>query len=238
MKHTITKDLLLSYLPQLVCCPLFDGIQEDLLLEFLLHSKVIVESYPKNAFVAIAGDPMPGIGVMLEGHAHLTRENMLGQRSIMTELIPSSMFGEALLFTSHPLWPATIETTKPSTFLFIPLPTFTVAFPNCQACQIQLLTNLMRDMSEKAILLTKKVHYLTLKGMREKVYAYFIDMYNRQKTNPITLPHNRQEMADVLNVSRTALSRELGRLKEEEIIDFKGRKIYLKDLQTIKDYAF
>lgn len=238
MKHTITQELLQSYLPQLIQCPLFESIESDVLMSFLLNGNIIIESYQKGAFVAIAGDPMQGIGVMLSGHAHLTRENMLGQRSIMTDLNPSSMFGEALLFTRQPLWPATIQTTKASTFLFIPLPTFTVAFPNCQNCQIQILTNLMKDMSEKAILLTKKVHYLTLKGMREKIYAYFIDIYNRQKTNPITLPHNRQEMADVLNVSRTALSRELGRLKDEEIIDFKGRKVELIDLQTIRDYAF
>ena len=61
---------------------------------------------------------MEGIGILLEGRALLTRENMLGQRTIVTELEPSSMFGEALLFSNHPLWPATIEATKDAIVCF------------------------------------------------------------------------------------------------------------------------
>ena len=61
---------------------------------------------------------MEGIGILLKGHAHLTRENVLGQRTIMTDLTPSAMFGEAILFTDMPNWPATIQTTLDSTVLF------------------------------------------------------------------------------------------------------------------------
>lgn len=74
--------------------------------------------------------------------------------------------------------------------------------------------------------------------MRERIFAYFDDLYRRQKQNPIILPHNRQEMADVLNVSRTSLSRELGRLQDESIITLEGKKVTLLDLQAISEYSF
>lgn len=93
-------------------------------------------------------------------------------------------------------------------------------------------------MSEKALALTRKVHYLSLKGMRERIFAYFDDLYTYQKQNPIRLPHNRQEMADVLNVSRTSLSRELGRLQDEKIIEFEGKKVKLLDVKAINEYSF
>ena len=166
---------------------------------------------------------MEGIGILLKGHAHLTRENVLGQRTIMTDLTPSAMFGEAILFTDMPNWPATIQTTLDSTVLFLPKSAFTTSFNNCDACQVQILTNLLHDMSEKALALTRKVHYLSLKGMRERILPT-LTIYILTKTNPIRLPHNRQEMADVLNVSRTSLSRELGRLQDEKIIEFEGKK--------------
>ena len=218
--------------------PLCAHITPENLSLFLSHANVKVQSFKKNSFIAIAGDPMEGIGILLEGRALLTRENMLGQRTIVTELEPSSMFGEALLFSNHPLWPATIEATKDAIVLFLPIETFTKAFPDCQTCQIQLLTNLMHDLSEKAMQLTRKVHYLSLKGMREKIFAYFMDLHRVQKKNILTLPHNRQEMADVLNVSRTALSRELGRLQDERIIQFHGKEVELVDIETIEDFSF
>ncbi|MDY3983057.1 MAG: Crp/Fnr family transcriptional regulator [Veillonellaceae bacterium] len=227
-----------AYTPILAACPLFQGMAQGQIDSFLSTAHPFIECYKKNSFIAISGEPMEGIGVLLEGEANLTRENVMGQRSIITKLTPSSMFGEALLFTSHPLWPATIETTKPAKVLFLPLGSFTESLPGCEMCQKQLLTNLLHDMSEKALLLTKKVHYLTLKGMREKIFAYLIDMYKRQHNLTLHLPHNRQEMADVLNVSRTSLSRELSRLQDEDIIRFKGKTIEILDLEALEEYAF
>ena len=55
---------------------------------------------------------MEGIGVILEGSALLTRENVMGQRVIMANLEQSDIFGEALLFSKQPLWPATIKQQK------------------------------------------------------------------------------------------------------------------------------
>ena len=66
----------------------------------------------KNDFIALSGDPMEGIGVILEGSALLTRENVMGQRVIMANLEQSDIFGEALLFSKQPLWPATIKGYK------------------------------------------------------------------------------------------------------------------------------
>lgn len=63
-------------------------------------------------------------------------------------------------------------------------------------------------------------------------------MYKRQHNLTLHLPHNRQEMADVLNVSRTSLSRELSRLQDEGIIRFKGKTIEILDLEALEEYAF
>ncbi|MBS4912937.1 MAG: Crp/Fnr family transcriptional regulator [Veillonella sp.] len=238
MSFPITDALITQHLATLLASPLFNNLSEDQLRHFLSEPNLYIESYKKNSFVAIAGEPMEGIGILLTGHVHLTRENILGQRSIMTELTPSSMFGEAILFTDMPNWPATLETTKDSEVLFVPKTAFTSSFNHNEAYQVQILTNLLHDMSEKALALTRKVHYLSLKGMRERIFAYLNDMYQRQKKNPLTLPHNRQEMADVLNVSRTALSRELGRLQDEHIIELSGKQVHILQIETVREYAF
>lgn len=234
----LTESTINEYLPVLLNSPLFKNLSEEELRQFLSEPDLYTMICKKNSFIAIAGEPMEGIGILLEGRAHLTRENVLGQRTIMTEVTPSAMFGEALLFTDMPNWPATIETTKDSKVLFVPRSSFSSTFNHGGAYQIQILTNLLHDMSEKALALTRKVHYLSLKGMRERIFAYFNDLYQRQKQNPIILPHNRQEMADVLNVSRTSLSRELGRLQDENLIIMDGKQVELVDLDAIQEYAF
>ena len=86
----------------------------------------------------------------------LTRENVMGQRVIMANLEQSDIFGEALLFSKQPLWPATIKATKATKIMFIPLETFIDTLPDCQQCQTKILSNLLEDLSEKAILLTRE----------------------------------------------------------------------------------
>ena len=238
MKQILSEDIINQYMPTLVNCPLFNKLGENELRGYLHNAKVIVHSYKKNDFIALSGDPMDGIGVILEGSALLTRENVMGQRVIMANLEQSDIFGEALLFSKHPLWPATIKVTKASKIMFIPLETFIDTLPDCQQCQTKILSNLLEDLSEKAILLTRKVHYLTLKGMREKIFAYLTDIYKRQQSKTIQLPHNREQMAEVLNVSRTALSRELGRLRDEGIIDITGRTVTLQNIEEIEEFGF
>ena len=238
MKQILSEDIINQYMPTLVNCPLFNKLGENELRGYLHNAKVIVHSYKKNDFIALSGDSMDGIGVILEGSALLTRENVMGQRVIMANLEQSDIFGEALLFSKHPLWPATIEATKASKIMFIPLETFIDTLPDCQQCQTKILSNLLEDLSEKAILLTRKVHYLTLKGMREKIFAYLTDIYKRQQSKTIQLPHNREQMAEVLNVSRTALSRELGRLRDEGIIDITGRTVKLQNIEEIEEFGF
>lgn len=45
-------------------------------------------------------------------------------------------------------------------------------------------------------------------------------------------------MAEVLNVSRTALSRELGRLRDEGLIDITGRTVTIKNIEDIEEFGF
>ncbi|MBP8616855.1 Crp/Fnr family transcriptional regulator [Veillonella sp.] len=238
MQQLLSEEIIKKYFKTIVKCPLFQNLGESELLGYLHNAKVIVKEYRKNDFIALSGDPMEGIGVILEGSALLTRENVMGQRVIMANLEASAMFGEALLFSKQALWPATIKAMKASKIMFIPLETFIQTLPDCQQCQTKILSNLLEDLSEKAMILTKKVHYLTLKGMREKIFAYLADIYTVQHSEELKLPHNREQMAEVLNVSRTALSRELGRLRDEGIIDIQGRSVSLLDLSVITEFGF
>jgi len=204
MKQILSNDIINQYMPTLVKCPLFNTLGEPELRSYLNNAKVIIHSYQKNDFIALAGDPMEGIGVILEGSALLTRENVMGQRVIMANLEQSDIFGEALLFSKQPLWPATIKATKATKIMFIPLETFIKTLPDCHQCQT----------------------------------TYLTDIYKRQHSNTIQLPHNREQMAEVLNVSRTALSRELGRLRDEGLIDITGRTVTIKNIEDIEEFGF
>jgi CRP-like cAMP-binding protein len=88
--------------------------------------------------------------------------------------------------------------------------------------------------SDKALLLNRKVEYLTLKSLREKIAAYLLEQSKKTGTTTFMLPFTRHELADYLNVARPSLSRELGRMKAEGLIDFHGASVKITAVEALK----
>lgn len=176
--------------------------------------------YKKDEIAARWGEPMDGLGILLEGSLAIQKENVDGTRVIMHILSPGEMFGEMVLFAKDRRWPATIAVQEDSVILFIP-PDKIVG--RCfQACSFhrQMTTNMLKIISEKALHLNRKVEYLSIKGMREKLCTYFWELHKKTGKYIFLLPMNRTELADFLNVSRPSMSREMCRMRDEGLIDF------------------
>ena len=97
-----------------------------------------------------------------------------------------------------------------------------------------LVENFLKLLSQKALMLNRKVEYLSIKGIRAKVSTYLYDQYLLQGSRDIQLSLNRTELADFLNVSRPSMSRELGKMREEGIIDFHLNRFHIKNEQALR----
>lgn len=75
-------------------------------------------------------------------------------------------------------------------------------------------------MTRKTMHLTQKMNVLSKRTIREKIMTFLISEASKNGSHKITLNFNRQELADYLCVDRSALSRELGKLKNEGQLDF------------------
>lgn len=194
-------------------------------------------AYKKGEIAARWGEPMEGLGILLEGCLAVQKENTDGIRMIMHILAPGEMFGEMALFADERRWPATIAVQEDSVILFIP-PDKIVG--RCfQACYFhrQMTANMLKIISEKALRLNRKVEYLSIKGMREKLCTYFWELYKKNGKLIFLLPMNRTELADFLNVSRPSMSREMCRMRDEGLIDFHLSTIKILKLDQLADHV-
>lgn len=199
---------------------LFLGIEEHDLADMLLCLMPKLSKYKKGETLAIAGDPFQGIGIVLEGEILIAKENAAGSRVILSKMPPGNIFGEMIAFSHVKAWPATIFATEDTTVLFVE-PTRIVS--SCEQlcdCHTLLILNMLKIVSKRALVLNRKVEYLAIKSMREKIASYLMEQYKKCQKNTFMIPLNRNELADFLNVSRPSMSRELAKMKEEGIIDY------------------
>jgi len=130
---------------------------------------------------------------------------------------------------------ATVEATTDVRAYLLP-PRFVVepCARSCLAWHNDLTANLLRIVSEKSLNLNRKVDYLLLRGMREKLAAFLLESQRRAGRPTFELPMNRDSLAEYLHVSRPSMSRELGRMRDEGLIEFYRSSIRILDPERLR----
>lgn len=226
--------MLAEYLEVLQQNNLFKGIGKADLSVMFGCLKPRMDCYRKEEYIVSSGDKLEELGIILEGEALVVKENAAGNRVIMTTLHAGDMFGEMLVFSSTSSWPASVIAQKASRVMFLQRQKITGQCGKACSWHNSIIENLLRVISERALMLNKKVEYLTIKSMRGKISVFLLDQYKRAGNKTFELKMNRNDLADFLNVSRPSMSREMSRMKEEGVIDFHLSTFRIEDVEALK----
>lgn len=94
----------------------------------------------------------------------------------------------------------------------------------------------MRTLSERLVLVNRKIENLSAGPLRRRVIDFLLEQGEQQTSDTLRLPFSRKEWAGHLNTARPSLSRELGFLRDQGWIAFKGNEVTLLDRSRLKDY--
>ncbi|MBR5474630.1 MAG: Crp/Fnr family transcriptional regulator [Lachnospiraceae bacterium] len=208
-----------NLLPILQKCPLFDGIFADELSALLTCLSARVQNYAKNAYIFREGDPATFIGIVLSGSAHLMREDYLGNRSLVARIAPGELFGESYSCSGISTLPINIIADEDSQVMLIDCRRVTVSCSQACSFHNRMVTNLLRLVAAKNLVLHQKIEITSRRSTREKLMAYLLAQAKQHKSNYFTIPYDRQALADYLEVDRSGLSAEIGKLKREGVLD-------------------
>lgn len=224
-----------KYFPALLESELFENIEKDELKALLGCLMPMVQTYPKNDFVVQTGEKLNSLGIVLEGDASIFKDSLSGNRLLIKNISVGEMFGEIAVFANKKEWPAIVQASTALIVCFISKDKIVGrCASNCQ-WHNAMIENMLALVAKRAMMLHRKLDYISIKTMRSKLCTYFYELHIKNKTNILTLPMNRIQLADFLNVSRPSMSRELGRMKDEGIIDYHLSTVKVLDLERLKD---
>ena len=213
---------------------LFENIEAEGLIVMLNCLSPKIVSYKKKEYITIEGDEFTGIGILVQGEVVVTKENVAGDRVIISKISEGNLFGEMIAFSGKNQWPATVIASTDCTVIFFPSDRI---LGNCPRMCIEhklLIQNMLKIVSKKALNLNRKIEYLTIKSIRTKISTYLLERHHIVGKNMFIIPLKRNELAEFLNVSRPSLSRELIKMKDEGIIDFDKSTFKILDMETLK----
>jgi len=214
---------------------LFREIEGESLNIMLDCLKPRIRHYRQREIIVTSGQPFQGVGIIASGSVALTKETYSGNRIIMAILNAGDIFGEMVVFSDQKVWPVTAIAQEDSTVLFLPPDKITGTCSNACASHNRLITNLLQILSNKSLMLNRKIEHLSARNIRGKISSYFLDIYRQSGGKPFTLSMKRHEMADYLNIPRPSLSREMGEMQKEGIITFRRSNITINDVIRLEE---
>lgn len=206
---------------------LFRGITPDVLGPLLDCIDARLRNVRKGKFILAAGDKPDFIGIVLSGQLHIIRDDYDGNRSIIASVTQGQIFAEALSCAGVSESPVTVFAAADSTVMLMTFSGIIQSCPNCCSYHRDLIGNLLRLIANKNLILQNRMEIIELKSVREKVLLY-LESFPQKKGRSITIPFNREEMADFLNVERSALSHELAKMKKDGLIEYQKNSFILK----------
>lgn len=207
---------------------LFSGVEESkipVMLDCLGAKKV---SYNNGEYVLRQGEYIDSVCVLLSGRLHIRNEDYWGNGSILGRIEPGDMFAEAYSVPGSGALLNDVTAVEDCEVLFLDVKKiFSQGECSCGFHGI-IIKNLVYEISEKNRNLVAKLGYMSKRTIREKLIAYLSDESKKQNRPSFEIPFNRQQLADFLSVDRSAMSKELGKMKNDGLIEFDKNRFILK----------
>lgn len=200
-------------------CPLFDRIGDESLKEMLGCLNAKERSYKKGDAVFAEGDKAKYLGIVLEGSVQLVRVDYYGNRSILTNIEPPQLFGEAFACAGMKSLPVDAVAATDTRILLLDAQRIARPCGNACPCHGQTILNLLHIVAKKNLVLHQKIEITSKRSTREKLMTYLLLQAKNAKSHTFTVPYDRQELADYLEVDRSGLSAEISKLRNEKVLE-------------------
>ena len=200
--------------------PLFDGIRLEERGAMLDCIGYYTGTFRKGEIVAFEAERIKHVGVVISGSVDMIKEDVWGNKTMLLRIKKDEVFGETFACGSDNLSVVTFAVSQDARILFLP---FDRVMHSCtMACRFhyQLIENMVHIIANKNRDLMRKVEAVSKRTTREKLLTYLSLQAQLQGTRYFEIPLGRVELAEYLCVDRSAMTRELVKMKEDGLIDY------------------
>lgn len=207
---------------------LFQGIRKHEIEAMLTCLSAEERTYRKDAYIYRAGDVTGRLGVVMEGAVNIIKDDVWGNRKIIENIGGGQIFGETYACLKGEPLMVDVQASERSRILFMDVNRILTTCSSSCDFHNRLIRSLMYVLAGKNLMLTKKMDIITPKSLRERVMVYLSQESVKQGCRTVTVPFNRQQMADYLSVDRSALSAELSRMQRDGVISYEKNRFTIQ----------
>ena len=207
---------------------IFRGMSEREIQTVLADLRAYEKRYEKDSIFLHAGDTTKKMGLVLEGSVTIESNDIWGNRTILSHVGEGQYFAETYALLPDEVLLVDVRANEDCRILFL-----SIGYLFEGSCSVlgkeKILRNLLLISAHKNLALSGRSFHTSPKSCRGRLLAYLNSVSQQRHSLEFDIPFDRQQLADYLNLERTNMSKELGRMRDEGIIVY--RKNHFKLLQ-------
>lgn len=207
-------------------CSLFERIPLQDLKKAVACLQGFVKSFKKDESIYKPGSKKNLPGVVMSGSLQIYQIFPDGNEVLLRTVLPAELFGVSLFYQSDEnIYVTSAENTS---VLFLNLPSKNEQSScNCKYRMI-ILENLIFTLASTNHILNSKIQILSRPSLREKIELFLKNQEEIHNSAKFSIEMTREKMANFLNADRSAVSRELGKMKKDGLINFTRNDFEIK----------
>ncbi len=207
--------------------PLLEGVSPQEYQTMHACLGVYEQSFRPDDVIYDFGDGRRMLGIVSQGSAVVERIDREGGRAILEHLGPGGVFGEMMMFKAAGDDSVVVRAAAPTRVSFLRSEAVMRRCEHACACHSRMVENLFRLVTEKAMSLSERVEVLSRRSIREKLLRYFQLQAAKGHGPSFQLPFSLSALADYISADRSAMMRELKKMREEMLVTITGRQVTL-----------
>lgn len=212
-------------------CSLFAGLTDGQIGALLREWQPARRRYARGETLLLAGYETHELGIVLAGEIEAGKHTADGTSLTLTRMGPGGLFADILAGSRDAKSPVTVTAATPVTALLLPYRCLLRPGAALDAVHAVVLQNLIAAIAGKYFALDRRVELLMLRSVREKILHYLRTEAECLPNGMLRTPYTRAGLAAYLGCERSALCRELSRMRRDGILQAEGRLFRLLEEQ-------
>ena len=202
---------------------LFKGFSPSEVESLLYRFNGVKKSFGKEETVAHAGLEAKRIFVVVSGRLRVYEKTAHGHQIFVREIYAGEVLGLWILFTQEiTCWPGTVVTAEPSVLISLDMAVVRQMMEMAAPEMARFSSNVSKILAREFFSAWRKMTVMNAPTIEAKIQMYLTELNNETgKTGVVKVPFDRERMAEYFGVTRPALSRSLGHLRDRGLISWR-----------------
>ena len=197
---------------------LFRGMTEPEITKALQVLEAHEKSYEKGETLLTAGTITERMGLVLEGSVTIESNDAWGNHTIISHVGGGQVFAETYALLENEPMLVDVTASEDCRILFLRSGRIQSLKRCLERWALKYITNLLTISMHKNLILSGRSFHTAPKTIRGRVMAYLNSVSLQKHSRKFDIPFDRQQLADYLNLERSALSKELSKMQREGLI--------------------